>query len=823
MKGDFTRWTFRPEKHYHSVLKEQGRVDLDADWNEEGAIVSHRVETETIDVVGPSGAPVGDAGFVLSPSGGGANLSISAGRAYVDGILCENDQPVLITAQPDLPGFKLPTTAGNYIAYLEVWLRHITALDDAGIREVALGGPDTCTRAKTVWQVGLLPVKQAGIACSTAVQEWTDLIAASTGMLAAQAQPDTTQADPCLVPAKAGFRRLENQLYRVEIHDSTAGKETFKWSRDNGSVTAAWLAPQSGQPANTIRVSSAGPDGVLGFAAGQWVELTDDVHDLNFQPGTLVELTGVTANILTYDPDPTHAIPPGPVTYPQSPDPKTYPDIHPRVRRWDSAAVMPVEPGKWIDLEDGVQVNFSKGTFATGDYWLIPARTLTADVEWPVDSSGNPVPQSPKGIQRHFCRLAVVQLTGTTWSVKEICLPTFPPLTGIGTQADKGIHVTDVRTAIPDASLLNDSILPFNLAQFRGEFTLRVICDAPADPVSVKPTTCFLSVELPYPFDVGNFTPKLTLGSQTVILPAEVRVAASSAGGGEILLIVSGQALQFLPFVLADMARLGLGDRLLMRLTLKGDFIWARDDQTMFLDGDTFGIKRTDPDGSTHIGLRLPSGDGRKGGDFQMWFWLALPATLAGLSFAPDTIDSGQPTTLTVTLGAPAPAGGADVILTNDNPNVLVLPGKVMVQEKQTSASVQLTKTQLPPGMGSVTVQATGTFQGSSTPAKLVINPVLTLIRLDLPSTAVVAGIEAKGSVTISAPAGPNGASVKLVSSDPRVKVLSTVLVPANQTTAEFTITTAEIPPTAPPITTQLTASLGNSNISKALTVTARR
>src|SRR5579864_4892371 len=142
MKGDFTRWTFESEKHYHAVLKQQGRVDLDADWNEQDAITDHRVETETIDVVGPSGAPVGNAGFVLTPSGGGANLSISAGRAYVDGILCENEKPVLMTVQPDLPGFKLPTAAGNYIAYLEVWLRHITALDDPAIREVALGGPD---------------------------------------------------------------------------------------------------------------------------------------------------------------------------------------------------------------------------------------------------------------------------------------------------------------------------------------------------------------------------------------------------------------------------------------------------------------------------------------------------------------------------------------------------------------------------------------------------------------------------------------------------------------------------------------------------------
>lgn len=34
MKGDFTRRTFKKEKHYSGVLKQQGRVDLDEDWNE---------------------------------------------------------------------------------------------------------------------------------------------------------------------------------------------------------------------------------------------------------------------------------------------------------------------------------------------------------------------------------------------------------------------------------------------------------------------------------------------------------------------------------------------------------------------------------------------------------------------------------------------------------------------------------------------------------------------------------------------------------------------------------------------------------------------
>ena len=39
------------------------------------------------------------------------------------------------------------------MVYLDVWERHITALEDDDIREKALGGPDTATRTKVVWQV----------------------------------------------------------------------------------------------------------------------------------------------------------------------------------------------------------------------------------------------------------------------------------------------------------------------------------------------------------------------------------------------------------------------------------------------------------------------------------------------------------------------------------------------------------------------------------------------------------------------------------------------------------------------------------------------
>ena len=38
MKGDFSRDTFDPAKQFTRVLMQQGRVQLDADWNEQIAI-----------------------------------------------------------------------------------------------------------------------------------------------------------------------------------------------------------------------------------------------------------------------------------------------------------------------------------------------------------------------------------------------------------------------------------------------------------------------------------------------------------------------------------------------------------------------------------------------------------------------------------------------------------------------------------------------------------------------------------------------------------------------------------------------------------------
>jgi hypothetical protein len=448
MKGDFTRSTFKKKKHFHDVRMQQGRVQLDADWNEQLDITAHRVETETKDVVGLCGTPMHHGGFriVVDPKNltdeekalpenqDSASLSvlpynfyISGGRCYVDGILCENEYIVPFTNQPDLPLSKISKiefSKGIYLAYLDVWLRHITALEDDHIREKALGGPDTATRSKTIWQVKFLRVGNVGAAvnCLSELPVWNALVAPVTGMLAAFAEEAEDEDKPCILSPEGGYRRLENQLYRVEIHKGgELANMTFKWSRDNGSIVTKWEE----QDVDKLTVSSTGRDEVLNFAKGQWVELTDDTRELLGKPGILVQLEEVEGRVLTIDS--TNAI---------YPDGLTSVDItdftnNPKVRRWDSLGEISVDtPGPGIELEDGVMVKFSTGTYKTGDYWLIPARTANADVEWPLDdTTGKPIFQPPLGIHHHYCRLAVLKFDGKNWKVDSDCRRKFPPVT----------------------------------------------------------------------------------------------------------------------------------------------------------------------------------------------------------------------------------------------------------------------------------------------------------------------------------------------------------------------------------------------------------
>src|SRR5712691_13359256 len=105
MKGDVSRSTFHPGKHYSSVRLQQGRVQVDADWNEQADIAVHRIETEAADLIGGCGGPLHSAAFhfVASadqltddekklsgnqnpPAPQASEFLISAGRYYVHGV-----------------------------------------------------------------------------------------------------------------------------------------------------------------------------------------------------------------------------------------------------------------------------------------------------------------------------------------------------------------------------------------------------------------------------------------------------------------------------------------------------------------------------------------------------------------------------------------------------------------------------------------------------------------------------------------------------------------------------------------------------------------
>ena len=414
MKGDFTRLTFEPTKRYTSVRMQQGRVQLDADWNEQADIQAYLDRTRTIDVVGRRGAPKGEGSFAVGVTANNADLTVAAGRFYVDGLLCELESDTTYLTQPDLPSppplTATPAAGRTDLVYLEAWEREVTSAEDPDLLEPALGGADTATRTKTVWQVRV----QEGVTATDCSEVAGFPPAPSNARLTSDVSAAGNGSQPCFIPPSAGYRGLENRLYRVEIH-SNGGGPTYKWSRDNGSSVFAIeeLVNADASGTDRIRVRRLGRDEVLAIQEGQFVEVLDDDAELAGLPGTVVQVTDVdeTERILTL-----------------SAKVQGYSVArHARARRWETAPV-PVSAGTQQALgTDGVLITLDGAGFAPGDHWLFAARTAIGDVE-------RLTAAPPLGIRRHYAPLALVRWTstdGTVSSVVEDCRAAFPPLTGI--------------------------------------------------------------------------------------------------------------------------------------------------------------------------------------------------------------------------------------------------------------------------------------------------------------------------------------------------------------------------------------------------------
>lgn len=440
MSGDQTRFTFDPTKLFSGVHKQQGRVSLDADFNEFEEILDRHARSIAGDTFGTAPGPVSVVpattpdGFRIGVSG--ANLTIGPGRAYVDGIQAEcfgdltdtakvafdpvvgNDRsstPLPFVAQTFwyTPGFPVYVGPTNDLLYLDVWQRDVTSWEDERLLDAALGGPDTDTRIQTAWQVKAL-IGDAKTTCDNPPATWAGLIAPSTARLTATASATLITPGPCVIQPAGGYTGLENRLYRVEIHQSgtpgtpgTLGAKnaTFVWSRDNASLVAAVLSIKKVGAISVITVESTGRDTWLRFEVGNTIELLNDDTEFALRDtGKGGDLAGITAV--------NHAT--GEITINKDLSAfKTTGARHPRIRRWDTSAKAPiaeraVADGTVYELEEGIQVSWGDltGTHAgdtlhAGDYWVFAARTADGSIE-------NVDDRPPRGIIHHFMKLAVV-------------------------------------------------------------------------------------------------------------------------------------------------------------------------------------------------------------------------------------------------------------------------------------------------------------------------------------------------------------------------------------------------------------------------------
>jgi hypothetical protein len=470
MAADFSRVRLNPLLDYAGVELKQGAVLLDADANELVAILDRRLRALASDTLGRATvSATTPAAFKITAAGG--KLLIDKGRLYVDGLLAENhgaessdaakrrfdsllaepiysdqiaydDQPYLRSAAPALP------TAGRHLVYLDVWQREVTHLEQPALVETAVG-VETSSRLQTVWQVRVL-AGDAGadascIAPDDALPGWSALISPSTGVLSTGTFDVAPTDDPCELPPTGGYRGLENQLYRVEIHDpgQPGAGATFKWSRENASVGSRVASIVSG---TVLELQSLGRDDVLRFNTGDWVEIIDDLREFAQAAGEIRRITVDEANHrISFSP----ALPAAmlPATFPDDTLARTR---NLRVRRWDhkgkvfrtDSSGTPVQvqdldaagsngvikvpaEGTALLLEDGVTVSFaSTGAtgFRAGDYFVFAARTADASVE-KLDRA------PPRGIHHHYARLGIWDVAA---GAVTDCRHPWPPETAAG-------------------------------------------------------------------------------------------------------------------------------------------------------------------------------------------------------------------------------------------------------------------------------------------------------------------------------------------------------------------------------------------------------
>ncbi|MEH2236642.1 DUF6519 domain-containing protein [Nostoc sp.] len=419
MSSDRARVSYDANQQYRAVVAQQGRVTLEADWNEAQQIANEELREEVLDFVGPSGTP--DDGYKIDQS---LDFTVSAGTMYVGGIRVFLTDSIKYSSQLDWldrigdPDWVEPGKVGNgnlqpELVYLYLREQEISAVEDSALQEVALGGPDTTQRTRLIQHIVRLSTK--GRTCQTALEEaiehWRNqglnfnpetMRLESFAKLQVSFSSQPPPADPCNPETKGGYLGAENQLIRVQISgiDTATGQAKLLWGFDNASFL--YRVDVTKNP--TLKLQSSPVDDFHRPRVGQAVEVLRSAAQLS-NGEYIASATGRVYTLAApYNPDTQEVTLPGtlPSEYENS-------EQTPRVflRVWEEQE-KPFTPGTAIKLGNtGLQVTLqiSGQPFHVGDYWLFAVRPTTPAQIYPQRYLDL---QPPDGPRLWVCPLGVI-------------------------------------------------------------------------------------------------------------------------------------------------------------------------------------------------------------------------------------------------------------------------------------------------------------------------------------------------------------------------------------------------------------------------------
>jgi hypothetical protein len=448
MHGDFSRDSFDPKLNFSRVLMQQGRLIVDADFNEQSAILLNYIRALAVDMIGWHGGAGNSLKATECEDGG---IKIEGGRYYINGFMAEWPEMILPKFDDVQNYDRKPKsdTKDAVLVFADLYEQMVSAEERSEISDPGLGGVSTCARQEVVPAVQTLWIEEKVISQDGEPLydlkdqvEFHELIGKPLRTpdeipnLVAFTNRESSIEDDCFLDYSSGYTGLENQLYRVEVHSAGNGKTfwntdignnlqdafTLKWSRDNGSIAYQGVTTGAG-----VTLTSKWRDDSRGIRCGDYVELISSDHESLL----LSEVTSISE-----EDDKTMLL---------FGKKKVSIDIDQVVvvRRWDHrhrtefpiadnggffvkkskvegcSIEIPLEEGVFVQIQIPNECKLKKG-----DFWLIPARSSTSDILWEKDDGKHGresyKPKNASNVNHYCAPIALITKDGSGLGIKDL-------------------------------------------------------------------------------------------------------------------------------------------------------------------------------------------------------------------------------------------------------------------------------------------------------------------------------------------------------------------------------------------------------------------